>query len=121
MNLRCGVDLIEIKRISSAVERHGDRILNRLFTLQELQDCGERPGSLAVRFAAKEAVAKTLGTGIGQVRWQDIEICRQASGEPHLRLHGEAAKIADHLGLQTWAISLSHTESIAIAFVVAGD
>jgi holo-[acyl-carrier protein] synthase len=76
---------------------------------------------LAARFAAKEAVAKTLGTGIWRdgVAWTDIEVLREASGAPRLILHGAAATIAANLGLHTWSISLSHDRAQAIAFVVA--
>jgi holo-[acyl-carrier protein] synthase len=75
--------------------------------------------SLAVRFAAKEAVAKTLGTGIGDVGWKEIEIGRAKSGAPVLNLYGSAARLAKSLGIASWAISLSHTRVIAIASVIA--
>jgi holo-[acyl-carrier protein] synthase len=119
MPLRNGVDMIEIQRFKTALNRHSDRLLNRIFTALEIHKCGADIRSLAVRFAAKEAVSKALGTGIGPVRWHDIEIDRQPSGEPVLILHGEAEILAKELGLHEWALSLSHTESLAIAFVIA--
>jgi len=75
--------------------------------------------SLAARFAAKEAVAKALGCGIGQVSWQEIEILRDDANAPVLHLHGAAQALADKIGLTTWSLSLSHTETHAIAFVAA--
>lgn len=119
--LRTGVDLIEIARVRAAIDAHGDRFLQRVYTQGELRCCGQRVESLAARFAAKEAVAKTLGTGIWRdgVAWTDIEVLREASGAPRLILHGAAATIAANLGLHTWSISLSHDRAQAIAFVVA--
>ena len=75
--------------------------------------------SLAARFAAKEAVAKAFGTGIGRVSWHDIEICRGPAGEPLLHLHGAAKRLATEQNLDTWSLSLSHTQIYALAFVVA--
>jgi holo-[acyl-carrier protein] synthase len=77
--------------------------------------------SLAARFAAKEAVSKALGTGIGRVSWRDIEILRGPERQPLLVLSGEAHQLASQLGLRQWSISLSHTQGHAIAFVVATD
>ena len=120
--LASGVDLIEISRISRAVERHGDRFLKRIFTRKELALLGNNPASLAGRFAAKEAVAKALGCGIGDVGWTEIEILRGPNNEPELHLHGNASKIAEQLGYHTWSISLSHSMDFAIAMVTAmGD
>ena len=119
MILRTGVDLIEIERVREAVERFGPRFLQRIFTLAELDEVGSNPASLAARFAAKEAVAKTLGTGIGVVGWQEIEILRCASRQPDLRLSGAAASLAAEQGLHTWTLSLSHTQMHAIAVVIA--
>ncbi len=119
--IRSGVDLIEIDRIRAAVERHGDRFLRRVYTQSELEQCNGRAESLAARFAAKEAVAKALGTGIWRegVDWREIETLRGASGEPVLRLHADAAELAARLAITHWSISLSHTRSHAVAFVVA--
>lgn len=119
MSLRTGVDLIEIERFTSAYRRYDQRLLQRLFTPTELAENGDNIASLAARFAAKEAVAKAFGTGIGRVAWQDIEICRGVSGEPILHLHGTAERLAAEQHLSSWALSLSHTQQHAIAFVVA--
>jgi holo-[acyl-carrier protein] synthase len=119
MLLRTGVDLIENIRIQEAIERHGERFLKRIFTESEQRDCHGRIPSLAARFAAKEAVSKALGCGIGDVSWLDIEIQVDGKNAPYLSLHGEGERLANHLGLTTWSVSLSHTEGHAIAFVVA--
>ena len=118
-NLRTGVDIIEIERFNSAYQRYQGRLLQRLFTSTELAENGENMSSLAARFAAKEAVAKAFGTGIGHISWHDIEICRGPSGEPILKLHGAAQELAEKDQLNTWSISLSHSQNYAIAFVVA--
>ncbi len=117
--LRTGVDLVSIPRFGQALERHGERLLARLFTPGELACCGGQVASLAARFAAKEAVAKALGTGIGAIRWRDIEVLHEENGAPALHLHGQAAAQADALGLRLWSISLSHTRDYAVALVVA--
>jgi holo-[acyl-carrier protein] synthase len=119
MRLSSGVDLVEISRIRDAIERHGERFVARIFTEGEQRDSGGRFASLAVRFAAKEAAAKALGCGIGTVGWLEIEVRSNDERMPHLYLHGEARKLAQKLGLSDWSVSLSHTESHAIAFVVA--
>lgn len=119
MLLRTGVDLIENVRIQEAIERHGERFLNRIFTENEQHDCNGRIPSLAARFAAKEAVSKALGCGIGDVSWLDIEIQVDERNAPQLILHGEGERLARQLGLITWSVSLSHTEKQTIAFVVA--
>ncbi len=122
MNLRTGVDLIEIERVEATIERYGQRFLKRVFTPEELAEVGENVASLAVRFAAKEATAKALGTGIGDVGWQEIEILRGPARQPNLYLHGRASDLADNLELETWSLSLTHNQSHAIALVVAiGD
>ena len=116
--LRTGVDLIEIERLETAIQRHGSRLLERIFTTKELEEVGENSASLAARFAAKEAVSKALGTGIGPITWSDIEILRGSLREPTLYLHGSARELADELGLKDWSVSLSHTHTHAIALVV---
>ncbi|MCO6452466.1 MAG: holo-ACP synthase [Caldilineales bacterium] len=117
--MRTGVDLIEIHRIEQALDRHGQRFLQRVFTPAEIARYGDRMHSLAARWAAKEAVAKALGCGIGTVRWVDIEVMNGDDGSPDLRLYGDAAARAEKLGLQQWSLSLSHTNELAIAFVAA--
>jgi holo-[acyl-carrier protein] synthase len=117
--LRTGVDLIEVSRVAETLARHGDRFLRRCFTAQELTDCAGQAPALAARFAAKEAVAKALGCGIGDVQWLDIEIRRGARGQPELLLHGAAQTLATELGLTEWSLSLSHTQEHSVALVVA--
>ncbi len=119
MNLRTGVDLIELERVEVTIQRHGNRFLERVFTSRELVEAGENVASLAARFAAKEATAKALGTGIGDVGWKEIEILRGPARQPHLHLHGRAADLAEVLELANWSISLTHSHSHAIALVVA--
>lgn len=119
--LRSGVDLIEIKRIRKAVERFHERFLARVFTAGELALCAGRSETLAGRFAAKEAVAKALGTGIWRhnITWADIEVLRGEAGEPLLVLHNAAAQRAHDLGVREWSISISHDRKRVVAFVVA--
>jgi holo-[acyl-carrier protein] synthase len=119
LRIQTGVDLIEIERVQGAVQRHGKRFLERVFTAQELAEVGHSLPSLAARFAAKEAVSKALGTGIGQIGWCEVEVLRGEALQPVLRLHGAAARLAEDLGLQHWSISLSHTHTHAVAVVVA--
>jgi holo-[acyl-carrier protein] synthase len=114
-----GVDLIEISRIETMVERYGDRFLDRIYTEGELAYAAGRLSALAARWAAKEAAAKALGTGIGQVGFQEIEVICDAQGKPELSLHGNAARLAARLNLSQFALSLSHTADYALAFVVA--
>ena len=117
--LAVGADLVEIRRIAALVERYGERFTDRVFTLGELADCGGRAESLAARWAAKEAVAKALGTGIGAVTWQEIEVVCGENGCPAVKLHGRAAVLAADHGLRQWALSLAHDGGMALAFVVA--
>jgi holo-[acyl-carrier protein] synthase len=117
--LRTGIDLIEIDRVARVLARHGDHFLQRVYTPQEIAYCAGRASSLAARFAAKEAVAKALGTGIGPVAWKEIEVQRAPGGRPVVALHGAARRIADALGLADWSLSLTHSRDLAVAFVVA--
>ena len=117
--LRTGVDIIEVSRIDDAILRHGERFFHRFFTPQELIDAEGRTPALAARFAAKEAVTKALGCGIGDVGWKDIEILRDDRRAPAVILHGPAQKLAAEMGLTDWALSLSHTHEHAMAMVVA--
>lgn len=119
MILRTGVDLIEISRVEEVIARHGKHYLDRIYTPAELEQCGKRTESLAGRFAAKEAAAKALGCGIGDVGWREIEILGDEQNAPVLTLHGAAKKMADELGLLNWSVSISHSMSHVIAFVVA--
>jgi len=125
--LSVGTDLVEVARVARVIDRHGARFLRRVFTPAELAACGAgEPGaalrveSLAARWAAKEAAAKALGTGIGHVTWLEIEVLQDGAGCPSLQLHGRAAALAAEKGLARWALSLAHDGGLALAFVVAG-
>lgn len=117
--LRTGVDLVEIDRLSRLSPGIRERFLQRVFTPREISEAGESDASLAGRFAVKEAVAKALGTGIGSLGWQQIEVERGPAGEPVLHLHGKAQQQAEELGLTVWSISISHTQTHAVAMAVA--
>lgn len=114
-----GVDLVRIERIQAAIARFGERFLNRCFTVGERAACADAPARLAARFAAKEAVAKSLGTGLRGMTWREIEVVTDASGKPQVSLHGGAAARAQALGVTGWEISLSHEGEYAVAFVTA--
>lgn len=120
-----GVDIIEIARIADVLARYGDRFCQRVYLPREILYCrAKRNGaeSFAARFAAKEAAAKALGTGIhAGVAWRDIEVVRQPSGRPSLVFHGRAADVARKLGVRNAAISLTHSRTEALAQVVLED
>ncbi len=116
--LGSGVDIIEISRVGDVLDRYGQRFLDRIFTPGEIAYCRGRPPNLAARFAAKEAVMKSLGTGVRGVGWKDIEVVRHESGAPASRLHGRAKSRAQRLGLADISVSLSHSREYAVAFVV---
>jgi holo-[acyl-carrier protein] synthase len=121
--LRHGVDLIEVARIRRMLETHGARFVSRCFRPGEVEyaDRGKkrRAEHYAVRFACKEALLKALGTGWrGGISWQDMEVVRDANGAPGLHLHGRCRELAAELGIRSWAISLSHTEELAMAIVI---
>ena len=117
--LRTGIDIIEVYRVEKAILTHGKRFLERIYTTSELVEANGHTASLAARLAAKEAVSKALGCGIGKVSWRDIEITRDQHRSPLLRLHGPAHALAAELGLDEWSLSLSHTHEHAAAVVVA--
>jgi holo-[acyl-carrier protein] synthase len=117
--LGIGLDLVETARLASAIERHGDRFLHRIFTDGELDYVGNRITSLAARFAAKEATAKAFGTGIGAAMgFRDIEVISRADGCPMLRLHDAAARTARERGVCQTFLSLTHTADYAAAQVI---
>ena len=113
-----GVDIVDVQRFDLALTRH-PALETRLFTPAERRDAAERPERLAARFAAKEAVLKTLGVGLGATSWHSIEIHRDDSGAPSVRLHGTAAELAASRGVGALHVSMSHTDTMAAAFVVA--
>jgi holo-[acyl-carrier protein] synthase len=116
-----GVDLCEVPRIKTAIERHGRRFVERVFTGREIayaESKANRYERFAARFAAKEAGMKALGTGWrGGIRWQDVEVANLPSGKPTLRFHGKALEIADRLGVRNIALSITHTSQQALAIV----
>ena len=116
---RVGVDIIEIERVQTVVNRWGQRFLERIYTEAELDFCRNRVPELAVRFAGKEAVMKALGTGRRGVSWRDIEILPNTRRTPLVFLHGRARRRARRLGVEQFAISLSHSRNYAVAAVVA--
>ncbi len=127
MILGVGTDLIEIGRIRDSVERFGERFLGRVFTPTEIEYClGKKKGaaeSFAARFAAKEAGAKALGTGISRgIGWKDIEVRRDPGERPRLVWRGRAADRVRELGIRRAELSLTHSRDLAMAFVVVeGD
>ena len=120
--LGVGMDIVETKRIAESIERFGDRFLTRVFSDGEIayaQSMKFPPLHLAARFAAKEAISKAFGTGIGhQMGWKDLEIVREPSGQPRVVLHGKGEAHAKQLGVQTVHISLSHTSEYGVASAV---
>lgn len=118
-----GTDLTEIARVRRSVERFGSRFLSRIYTPGEIAYCLRKKDaaeSLAARFAAKEAGAKALGTGISRgVSWQEFEVRREPSGKPSLWLSGRAAELAAELGIDRLSLSLTHTRDLAMAIVIA--
>ena len=120
-----GIDLVEIRRIHQSIERYGQRFLDRVYTAAEQVYCLRKrksAESLAARFAAKEAGAKALGTGISHgVSWLEIEVAREPGGRPTFRFHGRAAEFAARLGAARAALSITHTAALAMASVVLED
>ena len=116
-----GIDATDLHRIAAVLERHGDRFLRRIYTDGEIAYCTRQRNpvpSLAGRFAAKEAAMKALGTGHSRgVLWKDIEVHR-AGGPPQLRLHGGVARRADGMGVQRSLLTITHSESLAMAQVM---
>jgi len=127
VSIRCGTDLVEINRIRQAADRLGRRFLERIFSPDEIADClpggqwsSTSAASLAARFAAKEAVAKALGTGIWQqgITWTDIAVRRLPGGAPMIELSGSAWSVFQQIGGSDLAISLTHERNLAMAFCV---
>lgn len=118
--MRVGVDIISVDRLRRVIERHPDRFLDRVFTIQEQGICHDDPRRLAGRYAAKEAIAKALGTGIGRlgIRFHDIEITQEAWGSPKVRLHKAALTRFQAIGSKDITLSLSHEDEYAVAFCV---
>lgn len=113
-----GVDIVEIRRVESAVSRAGERFLRRVYTESELRTCQDRLSSLASRFAAKEAVMKVLGVGGTGVAWREIEILTDDNGRPSVRLYGQALNKATKLNLREVSVSLSDSKEYAVAVAI---
>lgn len=118
-----GIDLVEVQRIASSVERFGDRFLRRVLRSPEIEYCLKHRNPapfIAARFAAKEAVSKALGTGIGrELSWQDMEVAHHPSGQPYVLLHGAAPALLHSKGAQTIHLSISHTQHHAVVVAIA--
>lgn len=118
-----GIDLVDFPRLESMIKRHGDRFMNRIFTVREQSDAEDVKNKfekLAGRFAAKEAVLKLIGTGWrGKIAWTEIEIVNNAMGQPIVEISGEVKRIADSLGVEQITLSITHTADFAIAAAVA--
>src|ERR1700733_4447922 len=125
MILGTGIDIIEIDRVARSIERFGDRFLHRIFTSGEIAYCSRKKNaaeSYAGRFAAKEAGAKALGTGIQHgVTWKELEVRRQPGSRPTLHFSGRARAIAGQLGVTHVSLSLTHTATLAMATVHLED
>jgi holo-[acyl-carrier protein] synthase len=117
--LGTGIDLVENARIASSIEKFGDRFLHRVFTEREIAYCASTANPIphyAARFAAKEAVSKTFGTGIGKaLGWREIEVLRDEAGAPSIELHGGALELAAQRGVTGVHVSLTHTDTYAAA------
>ena len=117
-----GIDIAEVPRVAEAIERFGQRFINRIFTDGEIRYCESKANRVeryAARFAAKEAGMKALGTGWNYgVRWRDVEVQRQPGGRPTLVFHGRAAEFATKMAVTNVALSLTHTADQAMAQVI---
>ncbi len=122
MILGTGIDLAEVDRIRHAIERHGHRFIDRIYTSSEIAYVESKANKFeryAARFAAKEAGMKAIGTGWKRgVRWQDFEVANLPSGKPTLKLHGVAAEVAAKLGVRSVALSITHTALQGMALVI---
>jgi holo-[acyl-carrier protein] synthase len=117
-----GTDLVEVDRFRLALTRQGDRLQERLFSHAEREYAGRQKDpakSLAARFGAKEAVMKAMGVGLWKFKLRDVEVVKARSGAPSVALHGRAAEMAAELGITDWELSLTHTETTALAVAIA--
>lgn len=125
MLIGTGIDIVEINRITSSIERFGERFLRRVYTPAEIAYCQHRKKfaeSFAARFAAKEAAAKALGTGMGfGVTWTEFEVRRLPGSRPNLYLSGRARELADRLGVRRISLSITHSRDLAMASVQMED
>jgi holo-[acyl-carrier protein] synthase len=119
ISIATGVDLVEIKRFENLNPLIMQRFFQRVFSPTELAEASLSFQRLAGKFAAKEAASKALGCGIGLVSWHDLEILNDPEGKPQLILHGNANLSAQEAGWTTWSVSISHTQTHALAMVTA--
>lgn len=117
-----GIDITEVPRVAAAIERYGERFLNRVYTAREIAYCRSKRNAserFAARFAAKEAAMKAIGTGLRRgVTWQDVEVGHEPGGRPTIHFTGKAAEFAAKLGMKRVALSLTHTQETAMAQVI---
>lgn len=120
-----GIDVVEIERIAASIERYGARFVERIFTAKEIAYCQRKKNSaesFAARFAAKEAGAKALGTGIQRgITWTEIEVRRAPGERPTLHFSGRALELAERLGVKRVSLSLTHSKAMALAAVHLED
>ena len=118
-----GIDIVEVLRIGQMIERHGELFINRVYTPDEIEYCQSRKEStqhFAGRWAAKEAILKSLGTGwVKGISWRDVEVRNAGGGQPFVHLHGGALEASDQLGITQMLVSISHCRSHAIAYAHA--
>jgi holo-[acyl-carrier protein] synthase len=119
VNVAVGIDIIEVDRVRKVYEKHGERFLKRVFTEQEIRQCRGKVTRLAGRFAVKEAISKALGTGLHGVAWREMEVVQLRSGRPSVRLHGNAKRRAEQLGLSAFDVSIADLAQLSIAIAVA--
>ena len=117
--IKCGIDLLRTSRLADVNPAIRARFILRVYTEAEIAQAQDDNDTLSGIFAAKEAVSKALGTGIGKVAWQDIEILHAPSGEPAVTLHGAALDVARAKGLIEWTVSITHEGGMAAAVSVA--
>lgn len=118
VNVAVGIDIIEVDRVRKVYERYPERFLKRVFTPLEVLQCRGKVTRLAGRFAAKEAISKALGTGLHGVSWQEMEVVQLRSGRPSVRLHGNAKRRAEQLGLSAFDVSIADLAQFSIAIAV---
>lgn len=118
-----GIDIIEIDRIKRSIQKYSDRFEKKVFTQKEIDYCQSQadPGKhFAARFSVKEAVLKCFGTGMtGGISWKDIEVDKQESGQPVLKLYGKGKELFDQLKLKSIHISITHDKNYAVAHAIA--
>lgn len=131
MNLFLGTDICEVERIKNLYEKYGEKFLNKVFTPDEISYCFSQKKqnltSLAARYAAKESLAKALGTGINGLGWSqginflDVEVIKETNGSIAIKLHNAAQIIADDKNIKKWAVSISHEKNYVVSTIIGYD